>query len=587
MKKLTRGEFSEVHIITAVKYRLLGVLLVTFTFLFTVRADSRDPLWRFITGGRIRSFPAVGWDGSVYVLSDDRFLYALTPGGEQRWRYYLEERLTDCFAIGYDGMIYVGYKTGELIAVHGYGQKVWQYDTGGTLHYSPAIRSDGGICLATDEGDFFVISHTGALLWKRALGGAPSSPPAADVDNSLYIPLKTGELVALQPWGDVKWRLRLSGTPAAPAIGGDGRIYVGTAAGYLYAVDPALPKIAWSTSFQGGVFSPVVGANETVCVATGAGEVASVSADGETRWTIPLGEVPAGPCVLGADGTIFVSTLQSTLYALDPLGRIKWNVKVKGVLTQLCLSPQEILYAGSSDWAMYAFPAEKPSAAAWPAFQHDVSHTGASSRSYTPYSIERQYAGNPDFVYYQSLFLSGDAELMEKGLREIGTLVAADGVKERRPYLLYLLRRMAGFTVVEEEKGVKFPLRGFSEIRQHACELYTQLGGLEAYPLLLAVLKRDPDFRMKAVAARCLGRLASDRGMEAVTAMARLIQAGGSEPDNTFAREVVVAMRNIAAHQGMLPRDGVQALLAISGGPYNTSVRDLARETLRELVKGK
>ncbi len=104
--------------------------------------------------------------------------------------------------------------------------------------------------------------------------------------------------------------------------------------------------------------------------------------------------------------------------------------------------------------------------------------------------------------------------------------------------------------------------------------------------MLLRILKRDRDFRMKAVAARCLGSLRSDPRGEATIAMARLIQAGGAEADDTFAREVVIALGNIAGYRGQLPREGVLTLMAIAGGRHNGAVRQLARETLARLGKG-
>lgn len=559
-------------------------MLVMFALCSPIGADPGEPLWRFVTGGRIRSFPAVGWDGSVYVLSDDRFLYALTPSGEQRWRYYLEERLGDCFAVGYDGMVYVGYKSGEVVAVHGYGRKVWRYDTAQPLTLSPAVRSDGGICLAADRGTLFVINHTGTLLWKRTLPAPPASAPVADADNMLFVGLKNGELAALEPWGDMKWRLKLAGTPVAPAIDGDGRIYVGTSAGFLYAIDPLVPKIVWRLTLGGVVFTPVIGAGETLYAASSTGKVTSIDRSGRTLWTARLGESPSGPCALGSGGTIFAATRGSSLFALDGSGKVKWKVGVKGILTQLTLSPQAKLYAGSSDWAVYAFPAEKPAAAAWPVSRHDASHTGASSRSFESLSMEERYANDPDFIYFQSLFLSGDAELMQKGLDEIRSLHGgAGGIKAQKVYLLYFLRRMAGFTVIEEEKTMKFPLRGYSEIRRQACTLYTELAGLGAYPLMLKILTSDRDARMKAVAAYCLGRLKSDPTGEAVAAMARLIRTAGARPDDTFAREAVIAMENIVRYRGRLPREGVQALLAISDGPYSAAVRRLAGDALAAL----
>ena len=43
-------------------------------------ADKKKPgtvLWKFETGGDVRSSPAIGSDGTVYVGSDDKKLYAI------------------------------------------------------------------------------------------------------------------------------------------------------------------------------------------------------------------------------------------------------------------------------------------------------------------------------------------------------------------------------------------------------------------------------------------------------------------------------------------------------------------------------
>eukprot|EP00966_Prymnesium_polylepis_P277999 6423200-Prymnesium_polylepis.1 len=46
-----------------------------------------ETAWRFQTGARIQSSPAIAADGTVYVGSGDFFIYAITPDGELRWRF--------------------------------------------------------------------------------------------------------------------------------------------------------------------------------------------------------------------------------------------------------------------------------------------------------------------------------------------------------------------------------------------------------------------------------------------------------------------------------------------------------------------
>jgi outer membrane protein assembly factor BamB len=46
-----------------------------------------SPLWQYRTGGPIHSVPAISADDTIYVGSDDGYLYALRPDGTERWRF--------------------------------------------------------------------------------------------------------------------------------------------------------------------------------------------------------------------------------------------------------------------------------------------------------------------------------------------------------------------------------------------------------------------------------------------------------------------------------------------------------------------
>ena len=43
--------------------------------------------WSFKTGGMVRSSPAIGSDGTIYVGSDDYKLYAINPDGTEKWSF--------------------------------------------------------------------------------------------------------------------------------------------------------------------------------------------------------------------------------------------------------------------------------------------------------------------------------------------------------------------------------------------------------------------------------------------------------------------------------------------------------------------
>ena len=50
-------------------------------------ADTGSQKWSFTAGDEIRSSPAIGTDGTIYVGSSDRKLYAINPDGSQKWSF--------------------------------------------------------------------------------------------------------------------------------------------------------------------------------------------------------------------------------------------------------------------------------------------------------------------------------------------------------------------------------------------------------------------------------------------------------------------------------------------------------------------
>ncbi len=65
--------------------------------------------WEFITGDAVRSSPAIGSDGTVYVGSYDKKLYAINgKSGVKLWEFKTGDVVYSSPAIGSDGTIYVG-----------------------------------------------------------------------------------------------------------------------------------------------------------------------------------------------------------------------------------------------------------------------------------------------------------------------------------------------------------------------------------------------------------------------------------------------------------------------------------------------
>lgn len=562
---------------------LLCILCLISLLGASILVPQGERLWRFITGGRIRSFPAVGYNGVVYCVSEDRYLYALNREGKQLWRLDLEERVSDCFAAGYDGTLYVGLKKGIILAVNPRGIPIWRYDAKNEIAYSPAMQRDGTVMFLTQQGELFSISHTGFLRWKLTLDQPPADSPVTDAEGTIYVPLDRGRLSALSPWGREKWNIELRGNPSTPAIAADGTLVVGTDLGLLYSIR-ADGHILWELSFDSGLSAPVLDDDGNIYAGLGRGGLCRASGKGELEWTIRLGRSVTGSCALGGSGTAYVSADDNYLYAVSSGGAVLWSLPARGKLTHPVLCPQGVLYAGSDDWSVYAFKAEAPADSAWPQYRHDSLHTGSSSRLTATASINERYGKNPDFLYFKGLLLSNNPELMEKGLAEIRYRYDHFFLREDGIYLFYLLGLVAGGGMLERNKVYSYPADGYSKIRAQACELYTLIGGFYARDLLLRLVRDEGDAGMKAAAIRCLGILQSDPQGDAVHEISSLLRSPGQDTSaNSVARAGITALVKIYRYHGNLPAEGIRTLLAVAGGDYLDNVKQQATAALQAI----
>ena len=72
------------------------------------KTTAGDKLWEFETEGFVESSPAIGSDGTVYVGSNDKKLYAINgKTGGKLWEFVTGELVGSSPAIGSDGTVYV------------------------------------------------------------------------------------------------------------------------------------------------------------------------------------------------------------------------------------------------------------------------------------------------------------------------------------------------------------------------------------------------------------------------------------------------------------------------------------------------
>jgi len=333
--------------------------------------------WTFSSGGYIRSSPAIGSDGGVYIGCWDNNLYAIHPDGTHKWTFPTRGIIYSSPAIGNDSTIYVSSDDSCLYAINPDGTEKWTFSTGGRVRSSPAIGSDGTIYVGSDDGNLYAINPYGTEKWRFSTERGVSSP-AIGSDGTIYVGSGDGNLYAINPDGSEKWRFPTEWPlGSSPAIGSDGTIYTG---GYdFYAINPDGSE-KWTFLHELSDHfstSPAIGSDGTIYVGASFSFYA-INPDGTRKWRISISEMNSSPAI-GKDGTIYVGSRDYNLYAINPDGSEKWTYRTGGIVySSPAIGSDGIIYFGSYDNNIYAIVGHSGGLAdtPWPMFRHDLRHTG-------------------------------------------------------------------------------------------------------------------------------------------------------------------------------------------------------------------
>ncbi len=349
------------------------------------KATAGSKLWEFETGSSVYSSPAIGSDGTVYVGSTDKKLYAINgKSGVKLWEFETGSDVYSSPAIGPDGTVYVGsgYPF-KLYAINGKsGVKLWEFLFEGYIGVSGiTLGSDETIYLTRGNKIEAIDGNTRERKWTFDKGGRLS----IGTDGAIYF--HDGDFYSLDgKTGDVKWKLKERGADARPpAIGADGTVYVSFFHGELYAIDGNTGAKKWKFEYGTYPGGCAIGVDDTVYIPYG-NERKLYALDGKTgakKWEFiwrkdgfdSYVSVPA----IGDDGTVYFGTQNNKLYAVDgKTGTKKWEFETGGSVSSPVIGDDGTLYIGSGDKKVYAIKTDSkgPAKSAWPMFGQNAQHTG-------------------------------------------------------------------------------------------------------------------------------------------------------------------------------------------------------------------
>lgn len=213
--------------------------------LYAFSAGSSTPLGTFNLGATAKfSCPAIDKDGTVFFAANKN-LYAIgaAPTMTVKWKADCENVTQSTPVIGKDA-VYVCSNSGKLYAFSKIdGKKQWDVVYGKTCSSVPAIGDNGTVYLCGETADGGIVMAVnpanGTIKWQQNLTSAlPNSGISLSADGYLYVGDKDGNMYCyVQENGELAWKFKAQGQiRSVPAIDNLGNIYFGDAKGFFYVL---------------------------------------------------------------------------------------------------------------------------------------------------------------------------------------------------------------------------------------------------------------------------------------------------------------------------------------------------------------
>lgn len=322
----------------------------------------------------------IGTDGTLYVAAGMAGMYAIDPR-QQKVKWILrtdgqtsgqgplkDPWVEDAATVAADGTLYVASQNGYLYALQDGGQVKWKFAETYHLHSVPTPYLDGSILMPSEDACLYDVAPDGKLRWRfqffgRPLGAAvKGSLPTCDREGRIFF-TGNGCLWAVSPKGRQLWADKSGDSEAAgPAAGRDGTLYWTTREGGLVMATSPDGRRKWSMRIP-LVFerNPALGADDTLYIGSGDGNLYAVTAQGKVKWKFPVGGSrlyggAKSDALVDAAGIIYIYAYDGTLYALADRGdraEEKWRYNVGFEDTGqpgigLALDADGTLYLGTS-----------------------------------------------------------------------------------------------------------------------------------------------------------------------------------------------------------------------------------------------
>jgi parallel beta-helix repeat protein len=229
--------------------------------------------------------------------------------------------------------------------------------------------------------------NTNQTLWSYTTGvGVVSSPAVAD--GRVFIGSYDGKLYALDQYtGALEWNYSAGAwISCSPAVS-DGRVYFGSHSGGFLCLDSFSGEVLWYYTMGAVLSSPTVISSKVYIGSYNRNIYCLDAVNGSLVWNFTTGDsVGSSPAVV--DDMVFVGSNDHNVYCLDAeTGEPIWNQTTAGIIYSSPAVVDGVVFVGSYDGFIYAFN-QYTGVVEWSYFAN------ASISSSPAFAYDRVYVGS-------------------------------------------------------------------------------------------------------------------------------------------------------------------------------------------------
>jgi outer membrane protein assembly factor BamB/tRNA A-37 threonylcarbamoyl transferase component Bud32 len=261
-------------------------------------------------------------------------------------------------------LMHVARKTGALVraaagpqsgpASTGGIKPIWSFKCEDEIRGTPAIFQ-GALYVGSYDNNLYALNAAdGKFQWKYPTDGGVVSRPAI-VDGNIYFGSEDRRLhvVSIRS-GKVVWTYYTNGPIRSSPRITEGHVFIGSDDTNLHAVNLNSGRMVWRFETAGPIRSTPYVLNELIYTGSESGDLYAIDYRGELKWRFHAKRAITSSA-MGTDQTLMFTSVDSTLYALDPRnGCVLWRFRLgKASISTPCIT-DDMAFVGASDGFIYA-----------------------------------------------------------------------------------------------------------------------------------------------------------------------------------------------------------------------------------------